>query len=266
MANSKTFNPNHRIRSASAVFQKGIYHLFALKYSPNIDVFSKVLRSYQCTLYLCIVLFLLDKEKDVTIDHIEKRLKNLCNDRQSPNPDELDPAAVVKHSYFELRDDGKSRCWQGFNQDHCFQDISQKVLNLNDRLVEARHELMYRPLLTEQAWEDCRLMSFLEGIPNVEDIEEAYTVFFNAAMENYQLDRWIDFFIERLFVVFEDRNKQRPTETLLLTYARMMDLRVVNSLDETLKQLAEYRNNLICIHKLKECGIYVPEEYDYEKV
>jgi hypothetical protein len=36
--------PNHRVKSASAVYQKGIYHLFMLRNGESSDAYARILR------------------------------------------------------------------------------------------------------------------------------------------------------------------------------------------------------------------------------
>jgi hypothetical protein len=115
-------------------------------------------------------------------------------------------------------------------------------------------------MLANCFWEDCTLIDLLQDAPEVDEVEQAYKVFLqgmadwhivfmkdlhNQGSSSY---RYSGYFFERLFSVYRDRRDDRPTETLLLTYARML-----NPGDEqTFQELKEYRNQLLDVENLIE--------------
>jgi hypothetical protein len=162
----------HRIRSASAAFQKGMYHLFVQRYRGTADLFTSVIRLYQCLFQLCLTYLLLDSTFSIESDYIRlRRLTRLCDDPKRPTRRELDPAVVVNHSTFEH---GK---WLGFPQSHALHLGSIKSLSLLQTIVDARHNLVYRPFMLDRLWEDCTLMDLLENRPTTEEVEHVYRQF-----------------------------------------------------------------------------------------
>jgi hypothetical protein len=213
------------------------------------------------------------------------RLRKLCWDRENPTRKELDPAAIVTHSVFE---NGR---WEGVKIGHPLRNISKSTVKLYKRVVDARHNLIYRPFMLDGPfWEDCTLLDLLSTVPQVNEIEHAYGEFARAMLEwnrieREETDKWIKsltdkstqsgalaknspnkknavrlrcsgYFLQMLFTVYEDRRDNRPTETLLLTYARMMNLD-----DEgLLKSIREYRNQLLDLQNMLP-SITVLEEW-----
>lgn len=267
MADLKDFNDvGHRVASASAVFQKGIYHLFVLKTREAPDMYARVLRMYQCLFQLCLTQLLLDLNYRLDPDDMFKRLRQLCRDPKNPTRKEVDPAAVINHSVFE---NGK---WRGAPKGHHLEAASQSAIGLYLRVVEARHHLIYRPFMLDGPfWEDCTLMDLLAVTPEAKEIEQTFREFVGAMMawhadEDRETDRLIEkantegktfpevvkevggisprivgYFLRMLFMVYEDRRDDRPTETLLLTYARMMS----PDDPQLLESVREYRNLLL---------------------
>jgi hypothetical protein len=271
MEDLKDFNePGHRVMSASAVYQKGIYHLFMLKNKEASDAYARILRVYQCLFQLCLTQLLLDRDYQLKPRDISPRLKEHCRDRENPTRKEIDPAAIVTHSVFE-----KGR-WTGAKRGHPLHEISKTTIKLYRRVVEARHNLIYRPfMLAGYFWEDCTLLDLLSTVPEVEELERAYREFVQAMLkwntvENEDSLKWIKsmnekasgqgsaehgtgdplpkvmprhagYFLQMLFMVYEDRRDSRPTETLLSTYARMMN----PDDEELLRAIREYRNRII---------------------
>lgn len=241
----------HRTESASVTFQKGLYHLFMLKNRPSIDVFGQILRIYQCLFQICVTQLLLDSDFSLN-RRVPPRLKRLCKDPDHPTREELDPAAIVTHTMLE-------RTWKGFRQGHPLLSSSEHSLDLYRRVVESRHNLLYRPfLLADRFWEDCTLIDLLQDAPEVDEIEQAYRLFLQGIADwhivfmkelrdqNSSSKRYAGYFLEQTFTVYRDRRDNRPTETLLLTYARML-----NPGDEqTLQELKEYRNKLLDVVNL----------------
>lgn len=282
MRDVKDFNNiSHRVASASAVFQKGIYHLFLLKTREAPDMYARVLRMYQCLFQLCLTQLLLDLDYKLNPKDISKRLRQLCQDPANPTRKEVDPAAIITHSVFE---NGR---WPGAPKGHYLEAASKSAVGIYLRVVEARHHLIYRPFMLDGPfWEDCTLMDLLAVTPEVEDIERAFREFVGAMMtwhgdEDRETDRLIEksnaegktfpevvqevggitprivgYFLRMLFMVYEDRRDDRPTETLLLTYARMMNPDDPQLLDS----LREYRNWVLDLPRFLS-EVYVQSEW-----
>ena len=263
----------HRIRSASATFQKGIYHLFIHKHHGTTDLFTSVIRLYQCLFQLCLTYLLLDSTFAIRSDDIRlKRLTKLCANPKHPTRLEIDPAAVVNHSTFE--EQGK---WRGFPPSHPLHLGSVKSLRFLQTIVEARHNLVYRPFMLDRLWEDCTLMDLLENRPTTDEVEDVYRQFISEvfswhseyepkrhdAVKEYLATLSLqdlphhprhdappvgpDYFLEHVFMIYEDIRGSRPTETLLLTYARMLN----GDNHVLLADLKKYRNDLIGVDKAK---------------
>lgn len=271
-------NTTYRIKSASAVFQKGIYHLFILKEEKDSDIFSRVLRLYQTLFQLAITSRLLDFNSSLNFKRDPPR--RLRKYKQ------IDPAAIVTHSMFE--DSGGKEFWPGFPSGHPLHMSSMNLLKLLARVVDARHNLMYRPFMLENFWEDCTLIDLLKTLPTITDAEQAYREFMKGMLDWHALEQqqepkrqkmieeyfanlskypasqqrpdippvWAKYFFERLFWVFEDRRNDRPTETLLLTYARMLN----PDDEELLSFLKDYRSGLLDTKSLPPI-IHLPEDW-----
>src|SRR5437016_4660077 len=96
----------HQIKSASAIFQKGIYHLFVLKNESHNDLFAQVLRLYQSLFQLCMAYRLLDINVPLQPKgNLRKELRQF---------NEIDPAATIKHYMFE--DEQAKDFWSGFQK------------------------------------------------------------------------------------------------------------------------------------------------------
>jgi hypothetical protein len=257
MADIKDFNSEEqRVESASAVFQKSIYHLFILRKRKSTDIYEKVIRSYQSLFLLCSTQLLLDMNFKISANNIQKRLQELCNDPQKPTCKELDPSAVINHSTFTTK-------WNGFPKDHPLENSSKHSIKLYTDVVEARHNMIYRPFLLDNYWEDCTLINLLESLPEEAKIEATFREFLEGIIKWRKLEDkapyekkngvtirttkpYTNYFLMKLFVPYKDVKGSRPTETLYMTYARML-----NQSDEELLQLAkEYRNELIEVEKL----------------
>lgn len=232
---------NHRTESATAAFQKGIYHLFLGKLHRDPDVYGQLLRKYQCLFQACLSLLLLDLagfSLASCVKRIPRRLLNRCADPKRPLRSELDPACLITHSLFE------ERRWNGFPASHPMARVSQRALDLYGRVVEARHNLLYRPcLLDGPFWEDCTLMGLITGAPSALEIEQVYDEFVSSLFAWREVGgnpRTADYFLQTLFRPYADRSGKLPTETLLLAYARMLNPDNPQFLDE----LRNYRNEL----------------------
>lgn len=234
---------NHRVESAAAMFQRGLYHLFTLSEDSDPDVFGRAVRMYQCVFLLCAAQLLLDSRFDLDREKIEGRLLRRCVDPKKPTRGEIDPGAIIKHSIFE---GGR---WRGFGTGHPLCEVSKKSLELYRRVVEARHNLLYRPfLLANVFWEDCTLGQLIEHLPDVKEVEEAYRKFVGAVVDWHEKGAGpARYFLEMLFMVVRDIKGQRPTETLLLTYGRMLSPLG----GRLLEQIRKYRNKVVRVEELK---------------
>lgn len=277
---------NHRIQSAGAVFQKGIYHLFLLSRRKPSDLFDKILRTYQSLFQLCLTQLLLDFDYQINDKRILKRLRALCKDENAPTRADLDPAALVNHSTFE-----ENGGWNGCQPNHPLHLSATNSLKALRRIADARHNLVYRPFMLDGPfWEDCTLIDLLKTAPTTDEVEQLYLEFTRAVTDQFAVERseiparsavmnkyieswvkgdprpefspppfpihWANYFSQLLFWVYEDRRSIRPTETLLLTYARML-----NPKDEVLlRELRDYRNQLLDV---KGVALYLnhPEEW-----
>lgn len=259
--NLSDFNDlSHRLSSATAAFQKGIYHLFFLSTMDSQEHFSKILRTYQCLFQLCLTYLLLDSSYKLDAKHLPSRLRKLCDDAEAPTRAEIDPAAIVTHSVFE------NRKWKGLGKSHPLHLSSKGALDLYQRTVEARHNLLYRPFMLANYWEDCTLINLLDSVPSSQEVEAAYKKFLQqmlewSKVEQEEMPERIEAvtkalrgephnevnpicagnFLYDLFKPYQDMYGVRPTESLLLTYARML-----NPKDEVLlRSIVIYRNSLI---------------------
>lgn len=271
-------NIPHRIRSASVNLQKGIYHLFIQASQKESDLFGVILRLYQSLFHLCLTHVLLDPNFSISSKGLQRRLRALCKDPQNPTRSDIDPAALITHSTFEKRSN-----WRGLRASHPLHVSSVKSLKLLQRIAEGRHNLIYRPFLLDNLWEDCTLIDLLESRPTVSDVEDEFiTAVLNwhseyepvreeALTKKYSPSAQNDeenypqyhvppvgpaYFLDHVFWVYEDKGDTRPMESLLLTYARML-----NPNDEALlESLKHYRNNLLDLERIKSL-IKNPEDW-----
>jgi hypothetical protein len=247
----------HRVASASAAFQRGIYHLYLLVHQQEPDAYASVLRTYQC-LYLHLVTMLLLDFSGFSLNSlpISRRFQKHASDGKRPTRREIDPAALVTHTTFE---DDK---WKGFSQDHPLSKLGMDAKELYGRTVEARHNLLYRPFLLNPGlyrWEDCRLMDLLQGLPQPTAVEQVYRDFAQAVC-NWQVGAdqrsrsqdeestapYPAYILELCFLPYEDEQETWPKETLLLRYARLL----TGSSDGLLQDLREYRNHLLDLGRI----------------
>jgi hypothetical protein len=239
-------DPTHRVESATVAFQKGLYHLFLIKKRSEPDIYGQVIRTYQCLFQICLTQLLLDSSFPLNgeLRHLSRRLRSLCQDPNRPTRSDLDPACLVTHSIFE------NRRWSGFPIQHSLHSVSQLALDLYGRVVKARHNLLYRPFLLDGLfWEDCTLINLVGSAPSTDEIEQLYQQFVSAIWDWRAVEqgsRLAQYFIQMLFIVYKDRGSNRPTETLLLTYARMLnpnDSRLIADLREYRNELLRLRND-----------------------
>ena len=124
---------DHRVESASAVFQKGVYHLFMLERHPASEHFAQVLREYQTLFQLCLTQLLLDTNYSLNSKakpkRLPSRLRDLCQDQQQPSRNDLDPACLIDHSTFE------NKKWSGFPKNHPLHGVSKRTLDIHGRVV-----------------------------------------------------------------------------------------------------------------------------------
>lgn len=258
----------HRISSATAAFQKGIYHLFFLSTPNSHEWYEKVLRIYQCLFQLCLTHLLLDIEGyTLDVKDMQSRLRHLCKNPNLPTRAEIDPAAIITHSKFE------NKKWPGLKKVHPLYSSSQLALNLYYNTVTARHNLLYRPFMLVNFWEDCTLINLLGSIPTFEEIETAYKIFLAGMIDWHKIEckempKRIEVmqkslpgetsqkmtpicartFLYDLFMPYRDIVGERPTESLLLTYARMLN----PDNDLLLRSIAIYRNSIMDSQNLME--------------
>jgi hypothetical protein len=144
-------------------------------------------------------------------------------------------------------------------------------------IADARHNLVYRPFMLDCLWEDCTLIDLIENRPTTTKVENVYHQFtsevFNwhneyepkreDAVKKYLATVTLQdlpnhprrnippvgpaYFLEQLFMIYEDQRDSRPTETLLLTYARMLN----GDNQALLEDLKNYRNDLIKVDRVK---------------
>ncbi|KAB0671697.1 hypothetical protein F6V30_03720 [Oryzomonas sagensis] len=270
MALTKDLNNKiHRIESSAAVFQKGIYHLFLLSNKAEIDIYSTIIRKYQVLFQLCLACYLLDFNANIEVKNINKRLKKFCKDPNSPTGEELDPAATVTHSIFENGN------WPNKIGSTLY-TTSKTSVTLISKVVNARHNLIYRPFLLHKDkmhWGDCTLIDLLKEVPNTTDIMAVYEQFIAEVFQYQAIEisdqkkilealnknprefssilgkgdqKWADYFVQLQFWPFADKGSKRPTETLLITYARMLN----PNNDQILSDLRKFRNNFLQIEKI----------------
>lgn len=267
MRDLQDFNdPTHRIASAGAAFQRGVYHLYILQQRTDIDSYSSVIRSYQAVYQLCLTILLLDFDCSIQTRSVPKRLRTRAADARRPSRAEIDPSAVITHSVFE---DGQ---WTGPPSTSSLRQPAVDSLKLIKRVVEARHNLIYRPFLLDRGgllWEDCTLLSLLAEIPEPSEIQDVYERFVASVLAQRAVEirsreelqrllptlpaeetfaqlarsgkNWADYFIQLQFWPFADKRGERPTETILATYCRMLQ----GEDTSRVAPLLEFRNALL---------------------
>lgn len=245
---SETEKKEHRARSASAMFQKGIYHLYVTKSVKFTDEFDKTLRLYQCIFLLSAAQLLLDFEGEkffVKGKKVEERINR-------------DPGVSIIHSQIEK--------WLGFDDKHPLYKVGTDTKKLYLRIHEARHNMIYRPYFeshtTRFYWEDCTLESLLHNIPNVTDVEQTYKNFYQSlcnwmkqSLENRNFENY------KFLNSFELGLKEplsSPPVSLLLNYARTLNYRHESNIEwPKLDEIRKYRNSLLDI-EIEE--IYLDEK------
>lgn len=275
MSNERGINESYaRIVSAASVFQKGLYHLFVLEKDANNDIVEKTLRTYQALFQLCLSQYLLDRTE--LISKIRPSLVAHCKDPRNPTSAEIDPAVAVIHAKFENGPNG----WKGHPEASVLCASSRSALSLIYRSTKARHNLIYKPQMLigndGKHWEDCSTQDLIGNLPNCNEVIAAYTQFVRAVIDEQSLELthrykveqevkarpeatleilqknsrwpWADSFLHEIFDVYEDKKDQRPTETILLTYARMLN----GNNELFLQQLCGFRNNMFQLREIEE--------------
>jgi len=235
MTGKQDFNdPEHRLESASAALQRGMYHLFIAERASSQDAFDHVLRLYQAVYGLCLTQWLLDDTVDINKKVKERqgdsRLKRLCP--AGTTRERVDPSYFADHSTFDSQN---RKAWRGYGRRHPLRDASTAALDLYNKIVEARHNLIYRPFMLDGGfWEDCTLSQLLCGVPSAQDVSGAYCQLIRRMRElaigesrgDLRWPVWSDRvameFLNLLRKEYADRREARPTEGVFLTYARML--------------------------------------------
>lgn len=271
----------HRIKAASATFQKGLYHLFMLTKKEKNDLFELILRTYQCLFLLRETELLLNTKFD--FNRYKNRKDYLKEECQNPNQltrKEIDLVSLLDHSILRNKVNFPLH-------NHPLEKVDYNTLDLYRKIIDIRHYVLYRPSMLDDLWNDCELIDLLKQFPRITKIEQIYKDFIKAMLDWHKIEqnkpkrtiskedvhkgRYNPFlncisgiFLSSLFRVYEDISKNnRPTETLLLSYARML---TPDNL-EILRELIDYRNQLLDVENLKEItGINFVEEWEVVQV
>jgi len=197
---------------------------------PSVDVYAKVLRTYQCLFQLLLTQLLLDDNFRIGSLHISRRLGRYCKDPARPTRSDIDLAAIVTHTTLSCLFEGHD--WSGFSVGHPLENVCRQSIELYDQVVEARHNLLYRPFLLERQgrwyWEDCSLDDLVSTLPEAEKLERAY-LNFSEAVTNWTAHESIDtlplatLFLASLRRLYDDSRGRRPTMTLLPSYALLLN-------------------------------------------
>jgi hypothetical protein len=140
--------------------------------------------------------------------------------------------------------------------------------------------------MLDDLWEDCTLIDLLKTRPTIEEAEHAYRecisgiLTWHTEYEPKRLeaikkhlasltkDNYMNppehpiplvgpgYFLDQVFAIYEDIRDSRPRETLLLTYARMLNPNDAALLED----LKQYRNDLFELEKIKGL-ISVPNDW-----
>jgi len=270
---------NHRIKSASATFQKGLYHLFMLTKKEKNDLFELILRTYQCLFLLRETELLLNSKFDFNrYKNRKDYLKEECQNPKQPTRKEIDLVSLLDHSILRNKVNFPSH-------NHPLEKVDYNTLDLYRKIINIRHYVLYRPSMLDDLWNDCELIDLLKQFPRITKIEQIYKDFIEAMLDWHEIEQNkpnrtipledIDngrykpspnkisgFFLSSLFRIYED-DKNRPTESLFLSYARMLK----PNNPEILRELMDYRNQLLDVETLKEIpGISFLEEWKVGQV
>jgi hypothetical protein len=194
-------------------------------------------------------------------------LKSLCADKNNPTRCEIDPSAVLTHTIFE------TGAWKGFPCAHSLHQASVAAIKLYKRIVDARHSVIYRPMLLKREgwfWEDCRLIEYVKGLPHADEVEGVYRhsctaladeflsqrtqqqrLFTDIGAGHIKLDElppipdfWAIEFFGEILEQYEDPTGGRPTESIILSYARLFQRNSADSA-EFLRKLVTFQDELL---------------------
>lgn len=182
---------------------------------------------------------------------------------------------VLNHKVFERG------IWQGFPSNHPLHASSVSAVQLYKRVVDARHTVIYRPMLLAREgwyWEDCPLIDSLKQLPCATDVERVYEDFcaalsaefshqwreqlrrtseVNAARMSYAdlagaCDLWAVRLFREILQEYKDSNGERPTETIILSYGRLFH----GDCSIFLPKLAEFQDDLLNLkHIRRQLGV-----------
>ena len=198
----------HRIWSAVASFQKGLYHLFLLRNRLDSDVYSRILRTYQTLFFLVAAGFLMDTAREIP----RPRHRELAPD----------PAGDLEHATL--------RRWPGFQPGHPLESISKTSVTMLRAVWQARSNLVYRPYIqlvheggTRAFFEDCTLQDLLPRVPTERQIEDAYSQFLEGMHQwNVDADERAVLFLTVFHSRYVDSRGAFPPSTLLRRYALIL--------------------------------------------
>jgi hypothetical protein len=212
---------------------------------------------------LCLTLLLLDKKKSfdeipggVLPCFLERRnelgleLEEVSKPQvksYKPTARELDPSALVAHKTI--------RNWKGFDVTDPLYASSRMACELFKKVDDARSNMIYRPFLYDKFWEECTLSSLIDSIPSPIDVEKAYKDFWQQIVgkieeHQYTSDGKTDTtllaknqrdpeFVEGVFSTYKDVRSGFNTETVLCSYARMLNN------EDIVKEVQDYREELL---------------------
>jgi hypothetical protein len=193
-------------------------------------------------------------------------LKKLCNDKTKPTRREIDPSALLAHAIFE------KGAWKGFPPGHSLRQASVAALALYNRVVDARHTVIYRPMLLKRNgwfWEDCSMIDYVTGLPDADELERVYRdsctalaveflsqwkerqrLFTDIEAGQVELDKlatmpnsWAIEFFDEILEQYQEKGG-RPTETIILSYARLLQGNSAESA-EFLQKLVAFQEELL---------------------
>jgi len=188
-------------------------------------------------------------------------------DPKKPSRDKVDPSVALTHSDF-----GKG-AWEGFPAGLPLHQASVTATALINRIVDPRHTVTYRPMLLEREgwyWEDCSLKRDVDGLPDAAEVErvcrdscaaladeflsqykEQQRLFGEIEAGHIKLDElatirnfWAIEFFGEILQEYEDTKHGRPTETMVVSYARLFQDNSAESA-KFLRELAAFQDELL---------------------
>jgi hypothetical protein len=212
---------------------------------------------------------LLDQDSQINLNAIGlcNPLKKRCKDPKKPTRREIDPAAKLTHTTFEKGH------WKGFPPGHSLHQASAAAIALFKRVVDARHTLIYRPMLLKREgwyWEDCELIDDMARLPDAAEVERVYRGSCTALADEFlnqwkerqrlfteieaghiELDKlatipnsWAIEFFDEILEQYQDTKGGRPTEAIILSYARLLQGNSAESA-EFLRKLVAFQDELL---------------------